>query len=131
MSHRRPPRDFVARVAQEEAAAAGVSLSEILSGVGRRAIAARRKALSRIKRATGCSTYGLATVFGCDHGAVIDALKQEVSPTVGPYDVWTAARLRSRYGNERADAIMAGRDPATIADIAAWNALGTQQGRAA
>lgn len=129
MSHNRPSRSFVERVAREEAAAAGVTMSAILAGVGRRAVAARRKALRRIKRATGCSTYGLATVFGCDHGAVIDALRQDVGPSEGPYDVWTIARLRARHGNERADAIIAGRDPATIADIAAWNRLGT--GRAA
>lgn len=71
----RPARHVVERIAQEEATWAGLSLIELLAGSGRRSVEARRRTLRRVKAVTGCSTYGLAAVFGCDHGAVLDALR--------------------------------------------------------
>lgn len=40
------------------------------------------------------------------------------------WEAHTFTRLEWLYGTERARAIMAGRDPATLADLEAWNALG-------
>ena len=40
------------------------------------------------------------------------------------WDAFTARRLIWHYGPERAAAITTGQDPATEADVAAWNALG-------
>lgn len=62
-----------------------------------------------------------------------------------PYERWGGAfvydghlwkahtfdRLAAQYGHTRAQAIMAGKEPATNADIAAWNALGSSRERAA
>lgn len=123
----RPARDFVERVAREEAVAAGVSFDAILNSMGSKAVRARRLALRRVKCETGCSTYGLAAVFGCDHGAVLDALRDEVRPAPGPYDKATIARLRWAHGDERAAKIVAGTDKWTAADLAAWNALGSRR----
>lgn len=37
---------------------------------------------------------------------------------------FTSRRLAWLYGEERASLIRAGRDPATLTDVARWNALG-------
>lgn len=42
-----------------------------------------------------------------------------------PYKL-TYRALRLRYGQERADAISAGKDEATNADLAAWRQLGSK-----
>lgn len=79
-SANRPDRTLVERIAREEAAAAGVSFTSVLEARSALAVCARRRALRRIKRETGCSLFGLAAVFGCDHGAVLDALREPDGP---------------------------------------------------
>jgi hypothetical protein len=124
MSRNRPPRALVERIAREEAIAARVRFSDILTGRDRRSVRARRAALRRIKRETDCSTFGLAAVFGCDHGAVLDAMAMEpAAPPPTLYDALTVERLRWAHGEARASQIIAGADPRTNADLQAWRRI--------
>lgn len=72
----RPDRFLVRQVVDEEAKVAGLPFDQILNSNQPTAVASRRRAFRRIKALTGCSTFGLAAVFGCDHGAVLDALRE-------------------------------------------------------
>lgn len=91
---------------------------------------ARRRAWRRIITTTGCSKTGLARVWGCEPHSIHYALGQ-APPQPGIYVINTTARLRWAHGDARAAKIIAGKDPATNADIAAWNALGSSRERAA
>lgn len=71
----RPDRALVLAVSNEEASAVGLSIDQFLHSSSIIATEARRRAYRRIKTVTGCSNNGLATVFGCDRGAVLDALR--------------------------------------------------------
>ena len=46
------------------------------------------------------------------------------------YDPDTYRRLVSRYGQEKADRIVQGKDPDTQQDIAAWRRLGRRESAA-
>lgn len=43
------------------------------------------------------------------------------------WDLHTYQRLAWAYGYERADSIIDGRDPATLADLRAWRRLGSDR----
>lgn len=52
-------------------------------------------------------------------------------PSYHDWSEFTRRRLIWLYGQERADRVRAGKDEATNADIARWNALGQRGGQAA
>jgi hypothetical protein len=121
----RPERALVERVAKEEALAAHIAPLAVL-GMSRdgRAVRARRLAWRRILRETGCSIMGLAEIWGCYDNSIRVALPS------GLYDRGTAERLKWRYGRARAAQIIAGKDPWTRADLAAWARVGGKRSAA-
>ena len=131
-------REFIQAVATEEARRAGADLGDVLGmAYGRRSRNAREAAMIRILDETGCSKSALARLWGCDRqlpgryqrgnrrGKVVTP-KPPPAPALAIYDRMTRLRLLSRHGEQRAVQIMAGLDPQTQADIAAWRGLGAR-----
>lgn len=116
---RKPDRAVVIRIIAEEAAKHLVS-ADAVAGCSRlrRAEVARNIAIRRILAETGCSERGLAKVWGLEPGTVRLAKHRELTPH--PYDEITADRLAWAHGETRAAQIIAGHDPATLTDLAAW-----------
>ncbi len=115
--------DLVRRVAAEEAAAAHASFDDVIGmAIGGAAALARRRAMVRLSRETGCTGVDLARVWGCNAAVPCRALKANPKPS--GYDAVTAQRLAWAHGDDRARAILGGGDPATQADISAWHSLG-------
>lgn len=80
---RRPDRATVFRIIGEEAARLGApEVAVINCGQTAAVIAARRSAICRIIRETGCSSVGLAEVWGCDRATIKSAALhgQSVNP---------------------------------------------------
>lgn len=117
-----PPKATVMRIVEEEATRFGVCPSAV-SGLSREwnAVDARRIAISRSLIETRCSQAGLAKVLGVSTSTVWTSAHYDQE---GPYAEGTITALRWKYGDARARAIVAGNDPATNADIAAWRAIG-------
>ena len=132
---------YVLSVARSVCRRMRVSLSNVLGPHGTREEARVRAAIWRIIfRATDCSANELARVWGCDVGSIlrVHAAPQERElrraaikrKAVEPPDSKTRADLQWMrtlafvYGPERAGAIIAGRDPKTNEDLAAWRRLG-------
>ena len=126
----RPQHHYLMRVISEEAAAAGADATRVLNmAKDRRSRAARANAINRVARETGAGPKAISLAWGCCEetvGCVLGRKPPTPKPakTVNGYDERTMARLQWQYGPERAVAIVAGIDPATNADLAAWNALG-------
>lgn len=122
-----PDRALVERVIREEASSALISADAVIGrSLDGRAVSARAKAIRRILRETGCSEMGLANVWGISNSTVRQAVrfgKYFGPPATGAYDVETAERLTWAHGAERARQIIAGHDPATQADLAAWRRI--------
>lgn len=121
-----PARSTVLRIATQEADAVGVDVGDVL-GMARNGVAAmaRRRAMIRILRETGCTPSALARAWGCDRQIPARLIGREPPPRGPIYDAGTRARLRSRHGAERTELIAAGQDAATNADLARWRRLGT------
>jgi hypothetical protein len=133
-----PDRAFVEKVAREEAAAAAAGLDAVLhmSRAGNATSARHHKAFRRIIRETGCSVEGLAEVWGCYAESIKHALRTDPTPPTlfqaQAADQQTENfhdRLRWAHGNEHAARIIAGKDPKTNADLAAWKRLGGSLGQ--
>lgn len=118
-------KERIREVAAQEAEAEGITFDQVIfMGLGGQAVAARRRAMRRIVRETGCSQLALTEAWGCGRDVVSAALR-DTGPKARPcYDDGTIARLISRHGAERATRIAQGNDAATNVDLAAWNALG-------
>lgn len=127
MSIRKPSRGDIERIVKEEAAKLSVDWEDVVSpSIVRRVAEARHRAIRRIYRETGCSQMGLANAWGCSGTTVSAALSGGGPPEPRDYDWRTAERLRWRYGEARAAQIIAGQDPNTIADLAAWRRVGSR-----
>lgn len=117
-------KDRIRHVAAQEAEAEGVTSDEVIfMGLNGKAIAARRRAMRRIVRETGCSQLALTEAWGCGRDVVSAALRDTGPNARTCYDDSTIARLISRHGAERATRIAQGNDAATNVDLAAWNTL--------
>lgn len=118
-----PDRRTVARIAAEEATAAGVAPCDV-TGMGRspKVWEARCRAWRRILRETRCSVDGLAAVWGCHSQSIRHALAAPKPPST-TYDASTVERLRWAHGEARASQIIAGTDPRTNADLQAWRRI--------
>lgn len=123
---------YVLSVARSVCRRTGANLRAVLGPHGTRQEARVRAAIWRIIfRATDCSATELARVWGCDVGSVLRmkshrfrrASTQPVTLS-GP-ELQARNTLLFHYGPERTAAILAGRDAATNADLAAWRRLGT------
>ncbi len=114
-----PARAVVERVIREEAWRTGARVADVI-GASRKPAAqeAITAAITRIMAETGCSHRGLEQVWGST------LRKQARRPTVNGYDPSTIERLRWAHGDARTAQIVAGKDPATNADLAAWRRLG-------
>lgn len=124
MNRNAPPRDVVLHIAKLEAARAGITLDQILGDGSRQAarfVDARREAIRRIVSVTGCSATATARVWGLGREAASKAFRT----TAGRYDPETVDRLSWAHGAHRAAQIVAGNDPKTQADLAAWRRLGS------
>lgn len=67
----KPSPNTIRAIASDEAARAGILLSEIMSPYMARLYSRpRKRAFVRIIRETGCTPYGLAQVWGCDPQSV-------------------------------------------------------------
>ena len=123
----RPTRKTVERIVEEEARQARVRFDDVLGA--RRAggaAQARRNAIRRIMRETGCTAYGLAAVWGCNIDTIRRATGWHSRRAVEPrasYDADTIARLTARHGAVRTLDIINGRDEATNADLASWRRI--------
>lgn len=118
-----PQAADVERIAREEAARAGITFEQILGAEKRQSFAimrARQVAFARIVQETGCSGRGLAKAWGFTQRQVHKALKG----SFGVYDAPTVARLTWQYGDERAAAIIAGKDWRTSRGRNLWTNLG-------
>jgi len=131
----RPDPNYVERVIREEAKAAGADPDAVMNlskaSIARRA---RYSAMQRIARETGAGPKAISEVWGCAEATVGVALGRapqkpsgRTPPVVGVYDAMTIARLTWAHGPERTAEIVAGRDAATNADIAAWRRLGADR----
>ncbi len=125
-------RSYVHAVAEAVCRRKGVDLAAVVGPNGTREESRVRATIWRIiLRATGCSANELARVWGCDVGSVLRmkshrfrrASTQPVTLS-GP-ELQARNTLLFHYGPERTAAILAGRDEATNADLAAWRRLGT------
>lgn len=119
----KPDRALVLRVAEEESAATGAKLANVLGmATDGYSKLARRRAMVRIVRETGCTLGGLAVVWGCDRQVVARiVLMGEPTPAKEMiYDPDTRERLRWAHGEDREAQIAAGNDAQTNADIGAW-----------
>lgn len=141
-----PDRTVVERIARQEAERFGVSFDSVIGvGNGPTIVEARHAAMRRLVDETGCSLIGLCWAWGCGRDAARRALgakplKKNFStkrgavpapapaPTASAYDTPTVRRLAEIHPLERVAAIIAGRDPATNQDIAAWRQLGCRSG---
>jgi hypothetical protein len=121
---RHPIRETVQRIINEEASRHLVSAT-LVTGASRtaRAMVARNAAIRRILAETGCSERGLALVWGLE-AATVRRARCWREPSL--YDDNTLSRLQWAHGVERAASILAGIDPSTIADQAAWRGLGSR-----
>lgn len=126
-------RLYVSLAFADAARAAQLPVSTVLgSSNDPTAVAARYSALRMILEETGCTRKALARVSGCSLRSIYRAAGSRKRP-VAP-DPWKVLRenLRWRYGAARTVRILAGRDPATNADLATWEALGEpKEGHAA
>ena len=117
-------RDLIRAVATEEAACAAATVDDVLGmAFNGRAKHARRRAMVRLMRETGCDPRRLAKLWGCDPSVVFRA-RNITTPARSEYDADTSLRLQWRHGPERAAAIINGTDLATVRDLAAWRSLG-------
>jgi hypothetical protein len=113
---------------------AGLTEADILVGRHRLAVALRQRLWRKIHRITGCSLSGLAEVWGIDRQAICRVIERPEAEDVALKTrsrIQAEAALRFHYGDVRAAAILDGRDPATNADVARWNAIGSRRGAAA
>ncbi len=129
--HTRPSKHDVKRIAAIVARNARIPADNLFVKLyERRIVKARERAFLRILKETGCSMNGLADVWGCDASAVRRAVARQQEriarrPTMASAEaIAQHARTVAFLYPERARAILAGRDPATLADLARWNALG-------
>lgn len=139
---RRALRRDVERIAARVARRRNVELSDLLgSKRGRDLETARRTAIRKIASETGATASQIAWAWGCGFGMVQRALESAKPPRRAPrraaeptpravrarplYDERTVERLTWQHGPDRAAAIIAGIDPSTIEDIAAWRRLGS------
>lgn len=128
----RPDRRLVERIITEEARRTGSAPYDVLNmGMTPEAKRARAEAIRRIAAESQCGAKEIAAVWGMDASTAFRALLAPGETMVAPlwHEADTSARLRWQYGDARAAQIMAGDDPNTQADIAAWNRLGAK-GRA-
>lgn len=120
----KPDRAIVERIVREEAASAGLPVMALLGGSKREAdTRARHRAILRIREVTGCSERGLAEVWGISDWTVRNAgreLGTRVRRPKPSYDGRTIEALRWAHGEPRTAQIVAGCDPNTIRDLAAW-----------
>jgi len=133
---------YVLSVARSVCRRTGSNLRAVLGPNGTRAEARVRAAIWRIIfRATDCSANELARVWGCDVGSILRVhaapsereqrradIKKRMAETPDSKtraDLQWMRTLAFIYGPERAGAILAGRDPKTNEDLAAWRRLGT------
>jgi hypothetical protein len=118
-----PLRETIERIIREEAAEARIRPVAVMGRSLRKiAIVARRRAIRRVLRETGCTQKDLAKAWGLEEGTVALALRREAPPPA-PYDTATAERLRWAHGEARASQILAGRDQRALSDIHAWRRL--------
>jgi len=140
---RRQLRRDVERIAARVARRRHVDLTDLLGSKRGHAIeVARRAAIRKIAAQTGCTATELAWAWGCGFGMVQRALERAKPPKrAAPrrnaerspqptkakptYDAATIRRLQWQHGEQRASAILAGADPSTNEDIAAWRRLGS------
>lgn len=126
----RPSRLYIRRVIGEEALRANVSADDVINLKGQGSAVAK-VAMVRILGECGCTIGALAEVWGCEPSTVYAAARAAVQPRItisadgkymgwGVYDAATIKRLRWAHGEARATQIIAGRDPKTQADLAAW-----------
>lgn len=106
-------------------------------------MAARRSAVRRILADLKCSQRGLASVWGISLEMIRGSLAEigakrsyeKRSPTLHQARAIDEAterfheRLRWAHGDARAAQIIAGQDPATNRDMAAWKSLGARGNR--
>jgi hypothetical protein len=115
---------LVERVIREEARRHRIDFGSVLNvSMRSAAVNARRAAIKRLSALTQCRPHELASVWGCET-ATIRASLMAGSPPPIVYDALTAERLRWAHGEARAAVIIAGADPMTRQDIAAWRAIG-------
>lgn len=121
----------IRRYAQTSADKYGVDVNQVLGMSRSRAVLiARRHAIRKLIRYTGCSQAQVAEAWGIDpqtvSGAVKDSKPLRQFSINAPVAAEGAvrAKLTWQYGPERAQAILSGNDVATQADIARWNHLG-------
>lgn len=103
----------------------------------REVLRARRAAIRRILLETKCSQVGLSTVWGIGIAAIREALEEVGAKRAYAKPAKTLSeaqradeaterlheRLRWAHGDPKAAQIVAGNDPRTRADLAAWRAL--------
>lgn len=121
----------IRRCVQSSAERYGVSIEDVLNMTRTRAaVIARRHAIRKLLRYTGCSQAQLAEAWGIDPASVKAAVRDELplrsfgitEPVAASESI--LAKLAWQYGANRARQIVAGGDPATQADIEAWCMLG-------
>lgn len=121
----RTDRRHVEVVITVEAARQGADVQDVIR-LSRKPAAqlASQRAVLRLFRESQWSAARIARAWGLDGEVVrrIVASATEMSP-VGGYDDATKARLVWRHGPARAAQIVAGDDPRTQTDIAAWRRL--------
>lgn len=114
-----PDRAVVERIVREEAIAGRAKVADVLNASNRVAAKrARTRAIVRIMTETGCSHRGLEKVWGASLKRVARrSVHRDTELEI------TTARLVWAYGDARANQILAGKDPNTNRDIAAWKRL--------
>lgn len=130
-----PSRTYVRTVIGQEALAANIHADAVIN-MDRGAGVVAKRAMRRILSETGCTPRELADLWGCEVSTVYQARREPSQPTMadtaalsvvtrlGGYDDFTIQHLRWRYGDARTQQIVAGKDPKTNADLAAWKRLG-------
>lgn len=128
MSAHNLTRELVARFASEAATECGSTFDDVINlGRTTEARRARSLAIERIVAATGCTHAALEATWGASLKRPGRRSKAGEHPI---YDDATIARLRFQYGEARTAQILAGADPNTQRDIAAWRRV-IRTGRAA
>lgn len=124
----------VLQIAQEEAERANLPVERLLARrVNSPMLQVRNRVWRRIIRETGCNRADLARAWGTTRATIGHALGLKRTPgtqEASIYDLRTITRLYFSHGQDRAAEIVAGRDPDTNDDIAAWRRLGTGRGAA-